>query len=241
MKQTLLEITQEILSDMDSENVNSITDTVEANQIAQIVKRAYYNIVSTRVIPEHGELLKLTAASDSDYPTHFYYPDHVKKIDKVWYQNSEGIYREVKWLDPLDFLCKTDTHSEDYVSVADKNGGTSLRIHTKKNPTYYTSFDDNWIVMDSFDDTLDTTLQTSKVRAYGMKIPQFSIEDDFVPDLDDELFPYFVNEAKSTAMSLLKGGSDPKVEQAARRQKSFMQNDMYKTARKRPLSNYGRR
>ncbi len=53
MKRTLLEMTQSILSDMDSEAVNSISDTVEAQQIASVVEDTYYNIVAARKIPEH--------------------------------------------------------------------------------------------------------------------------------------------------------------------------------------------
>jgi hypothetical protein len=36
MKRTLLEMVQSILSDMDSEDVNSISDTNEAEQIASV-------------------------------------------------------------------------------------------------------------------------------------------------------------------------------------------------------------
>ena len=38
MKTTLLQIVQSILSDMDSEEVNSISDTTEAQQIASVVE-----------------------------------------------------------------------------------------------------------------------------------------------------------------------------------------------------------
>ena len=38
IKKNLLEIVQNILSDMDSEEVNTISDTVEAMQVAQIVE-----------------------------------------------------------------------------------------------------------------------------------------------------------------------------------------------------------
>lgn len=64
--------------------------------------------------------------------------------------------------------------------------------------------------------------------------------DGFVPDLDANLFPYFLAEAKSTAFSLLHGGPDPKVEQAARRQKYHLQNDKHNTVTTRKLSKYGR-
>ena len=41
MKFTLLEMVQEILSDMDSDEVDSIEDTVEAEQVATIVRSTY--------------------------------------------------------------------------------------------------------------------------------------------------------------------------------------------------------
>ena len=241
MKKTLLEIVQNILSDMDSENVNSISDSVEAEQVASIVEDTFFNMIATRTIPEHFELLKLTAASDSDYPTHFSYPTQCKHIENVWYEDKNGDYREITWCEPMDFLRKTDQVGEDYDTVLDKNGGTKLRILNDEDPSFYTSFDDNWIVMNSYDSTVDSTLQASKVRAYGVVYPTFSQTDDFVPDLDNTMFPYLIAESKSVAMSLLKGQSDPKIEQAARRQKSYVQNDMYKTKRANNWSNYGRR
>jgi len=51
--------------------------------------------------------------------------------------------------------------------------------------------------------------------------------------------PLLLAEAKSTSMSLFKGGSDPKIEQAARRLKSYVQNDQYKS-RQGTRNNYGR-
>ena len=65
VKKTLLQIVQNILSDMDSEDVNSLNDSIEAQQVASIVEDTYYNIIATRHIPEHQELIKLTALSRS--------------------------------------------------------------------------------------------------------------------------------------------------------------------------------
>jgi hypothetical protein len=53
--------------------------------------------------------------------------------------------------------------------------------------------------------------------------------------------PYLLAEAKSTCFSLFKGGSDPKVEQAARRLKSYVQNDMHKSVRPNKRTHYGRK
>ena len=70
--------------------------------------------------------------------------------------------------------------------------------------------------------------------------PTFSQTDSFAPDLDNTLMPLLLAEAKSTCLSLFKGGSDPKVEQAARRLKSYVMNDQYKTKRPNIRNYYGR-
>lgn len=243
LKKTLLAIVQEILNDMDSEAVNSISDTEEATQVASIVESVFYDIVSTRNVPEHSELIKLTALSDSAYPTHFLYPDNLRTITRLDYDVSDDDtfeYREIKWVAPQDFVNLIDGRSSDYDSVYDKQAGTHLRIQNNQHPTYYTSFDDEYVVMDSYKSTIDTTLTTAKTRAFGYVYPVFSQTDSYVPDIDEDMFRYFINEAKSTAQSLLKGGSDPKVEQAARRQKTWKQNDRYNTKRGNNRNDYGR-
>lgn len=242
MKMTLLEMVQSILSDMDAEEVNSIGDTTEATQVASIIKDTYYNTVANRTIPEHRQMSKLVALSDNRKPTHFKYAD-LTKVERVWYDKSdtnEFRYEEIKWLDPIDFVEHIDNVSGNYKLVDDAKAGTKLRIRTDAMPSVYTSFDDEFIVMDAYDSAIDSTLQESKTRAYGTVVKDFVMNDNFVAHVDAHIFPYLLAEAKSTAMSLLMGGPDPKVDQAARRQKSYLQNDKYNTLRTRRMSHYGR-
>jgi hypothetical protein len=117
---------------------------------------------------------------------------------------------------------------------------TDLYVRTDKHPSYYTSFNDYYIIMDSYDSSVEATLQQSKTRAMGSVYPSFSQTDSFEPDIDKNLIPLLTAEAKSACFSLFKGGSDPKVEQAARRLKSYVQNDMYKIKRANTRNNYGR-
>lgn len=244
IKKNLLSIVKEILEVMESEDVNSIGDTEEAYMIAGIVEGVYYDIIATRNIPEHSELLKITALSDSDYPTHFQYPENMRVLTRIDYDVSDDgsfEYREVRWKDPDDFLDMIDNYQENYVNVLDKNGGTNLRIRNDRMPTYYTSFDDDYIVMDSYDSTIDNTLQQSKVRARGVVYPVFSKTDSHIPDLDNDMFRYLIREATSVAQSIYKGGSDPKIEQWARRNKVGIQNDRYKTKRANKWNNFARR
>lgn len=242
MKRTLLELTQSILSDMDSEGVNSIEDTVEAMQVASVIEDTFFNIIAARNIPEHQQLIKLTSLSDSTKPTHFSYPANTRSLDVVQYDIgiTGSNYSTITYVDPMTFLNRMDDQASGVVTVTDVAGGTPLYIRNDVAPTYYTSFDDYHIVMNSFVASDETILQESKTRAYGYIYPTFSQTDDFTPDLDDTMLPYLLAESKSVCFSLFKSGSDPKVEQAARRLKSFVQNDMHKTKQANKRPHYGR-
>lgn len=236
MKRTLLEMVSSILSDMDSEGVNSISDSDEAQQVASVVKDVFYNIVSARKVPEHDRLIALTALTDNTKPTHFLYPESVREIRRFEYNGHE-----VKWKDPVDFLNSMPSFGQDdAVAVLDPISGTTLYVRDDKDPKYYTSFDDEYIVCDSYDSSVDTTLQNSKTRCWGTQYPTFTLTDDFIPDIDDVLFPYFLAEAKSTCFSIFKSGSDPKIEQTARRLKAYVQNDLLKTKLQTQRPHYGR-
>jgi hypothetical protein len=233
---------QSILSDMDSEDVNSISDSIEAQQIASVIQDTYFNIIAAREIPEHKQLLQITSLSNNQKPTHFRYPNNTKEIEKLFYNTSYtgSTYTEVYFLEPLEFLNRVDESATNTLQVDTVAGNVPVFIMTDRMPKYYTSFDDDNIIMDSYDVSVEAILQTSKTRAYGTIYPSFQITDTFEPDLDDTMLPYLLAEAKSTCFSLFKSGSDPKVEQAARRLKSYVQNDMYKTKRENKRPHYGR-
>lgn len=243
MKMTVLQIVQKTLNDMDSEDVTSISDTLEAMQIASIVEDVYYSHIASQDFPVHKELVKLTALADSNYPTHFEYPTDVKGVEKVYYNvstTSTPSYREIYFMEPLEFLSFTDNQAEDYVEVADKNGGTTLFISNDRMPTYYTSFDEKYIIFDSYLSTTESTLQQSKTRCYAQKLPTFSVTDSHIPDLEESHFPLLLAEVKSQAFSLFKSNVDPKIEQKARRLRAYLQNDKHKTTRGNRLNDYGR-
>jgi|13_taG_2_1085334.scaffolds.fasta_scaffold00162_31 hypothetical protein len=240
MKKTLLELVQSILSDMDSEPVNSISDSIEAEQIASVIEDTYFNFVSSREIPEHRRLIKITALSDNTKPTHFKYVG--RQLYWIRYnidENSQTNYREIKYMDPGSFATR-NLDTSNVTTVYDVSASTNLLILNDRMPSIYTSFDDEHIVMDAFKSSVESTLQTTKTQAYGIVTPTFSLSDTFEPDLDEDLIPYLLAEAKSACFSLFKSGSDPKVEQSARRLKSFVTTGLYRTKQENVRNNYGR-
>ena len=249
MKMTLLTMVQNILSDMDSEEINSISDSNEAEQIAKVIENTYFNLISTRVIPEHAQAIKMVSYSSSARPTHFSFPNRVKNIEFLDYNVSEAVggveYKRLTYLEPDEFFGLSDNRNSlaaNVVQVNDVQADSILLIRNDVMPEYYTSFDDENVVLDSYKASVDSTLTSAKTRAYGTKYPTFdAFSDSFIPDIDDVMFPYLLADAKSTAMSLFKSGSYPKIEQSARRQKVYVQNDMHKVNKGRPKNNYGRR
>ena len=84
------------------------------------------------------------------------------------------------------------------------NGGYTFYYKTDVTPQYCTIISNYYVVFDSYDSTVDTTLQASKTMAYGSVIPKFLMEDTFIPDISEDLVQLLLNEAKALAFYELK-------------------------------------
>lgn len=246
-KKTLLEIVQDIMSDMDSDNVNSISDTDEATQVAQIVKSTYDAMIANRNWPHTKRLISLQASTDLTLPTHMTITDDIKELISIYYdKHKQGEtqlkYQEVKWMEPDDFLYYTNQRnstSSTVLTVTDTSG-IQLLIYNNIAPTYYTSFNDQAIVFDSYDSAIDSTLQTSKTQARAYVIPSFSLSNTVIPDLPLEAFPSLIEEAKSKAQFKLHQMTDSKAEQESKRQSSWLSRKAWTINGGIKYPNYGR-
>ncbi len=232
MKMTLLELVQDILNDMDSDEVNSILDTVESEQVSKIVRTAYYEIIDHLRVPFHEKFVTLESLADTDRPNYLRIPDDVVKIHTVKYRNSDtNTYTDITYLTPSEFLGKILQYDGDnagtQVEVTDESG-VQYFVRNDSHPRYWTTFDDTHLVFDSFDSSVDSTLQSSKALVWGQSYPEFLLEDDFVPSLEAHQFSLLLSEAKSTAFITLKQVANSKEEQRARRQRVRSVNDLHR-------------
>lgn len=85
---TVLEMTQEILSSMSSDEVNSINDSPESLQVALILKRKFYDIASRGDLPEHTQLFQLNPSLDPTQPVMMFIPDGIGRVQYIKYFNS---------------------------------------------------------------------------------------------------------------------------------------------------------
>lgn len=233
-RKTLLEMTQNILSAMDSDEVNSIGDTVESLQVAEVIRETYDDITVGIDIPGRAGLIKLDASTDTAYPTHMTLPANVERLEWVRYNNEE-----VEYLAPnvfIDLVIKRE--SSDSVDTVD-----GLYIYNDRDPKYYTSFDDETLVFDAYDSTAGSTLLQSNTLCWGQRSLEFRLEDDFIPALPVEMFPRLLSEAKAVCFINFKQVANSKEEQRARRQKVVNMNSRFKAGERKPidrLPNYGR-
>lgn len=229
MKRNLLDMVQEILSDLDSDEVNSIDDTVEAEQVVTIIKSTYYSMLSNRDWPHTRQSIQFTGLGLTAKPTHMQLQDGIKSICFINYNkaklgDSKKNYDKINYLEPEQFIHKTnqnDSAASNVQSVTDF-GGIEIFIRNDRAPSYYTSFDDEHVVFDSYDSQVDSSLQSSKIQSQAYVTPSWTSSDTFVPDLPEIAFPALVEEAKSRAFYVLKQTMNQKAEQEAGRQNRWL-------------------
>src|SRR6476661_687590 len=102
MAKTLLNLTQNILSAMDSDEVNSVYDTVEALQVATIIIETLESEFNNIDIPSFNKIVQLQSVSDTSRPNYLKYGDDVGSIKWLKYRDdrNHSRYKDVIYLDP---------------------------------------------------------------------------------------------------------------------------------------------
>lgn len=353
MQMTLLDMTQNILSALNSDDVNSISDTTESLQVANIIKTTYFNLIARADLTEHNQLSQLISSGSALLPTLMYAPDNMSKLKWIKYFDSNitdgtissqfGAYSHGVNTDLVPSGWKTTSVTSNTIGVGTKTftvgaglniavnnaalvtsgvntmsgtvtsysgttlvlnitaisgsgtftswviaeaisqsapgyqyvtilpieqflqeinsfnptesnvgqftfteGGNNFTFYFKddQQPRYCTVIANYYVIFDTYDNTQDSTLQSSKTMCMAQIVPTFTMTDTFIPNLDLQQFPLLLNEAKSLAFFELKNSVHPKAEQEAKRQWSKVQKGKSIVDRPTPfnaLPNFGRR
>lgn len=257
MRQTLLQMTQDLLSSMDSDEVNSISDTAESMQVATVIKNIYRDIVSRGNLPENFEMFELNASLDPTKPTIMHRPLGALSVLWVKYDtrmvgDTEPRFNKIRYCEPQEFVDIVFTYrdqNQNNVVKFDIPGPNSSSIEiaalNDRAPSMWTSWDDELIIFDSFDSAVDGTLMKNKSLAYGEWGPEFLMEDTFVPDLDPRQFSLLFNEAKAWCFAEIKQTTHEKAEKASKRGWITLQHQKESLPARYPniktLPDYGRK
>lgn len=255
MKMTLLALTQAVLSSIDGDEINSIDDTVESQQVVALIHRCYGNIAESADLPEQYTLFSLLASGDDAIPTVMTLPTDIAKnlqwvkYDKQTADDTDTDFQSVAFVSLEEFFNRMHSMkpSEDdsLVTFDQVVGGNtfSFTCMSDRGPSYYTTIDDSTLVFDAYDVAVDTTLQSSKTLCYGEAVLPWSAIDSYIIPIDDHQL--LLNETIAWAWAELKQSVNSKAEREVRSQKVTLQRkkDAIDTRNNRELQtpNYGRK
>lgn len=254
MKYTLLELVQLVASSIDSDEVNSIGDSTESLQIANIIRTVFFSIIGRAKLPSHYSLVNLQASNDTSKPVLMYLPSNIQQIEWVKYNNrvvesDPPTFTDIRFLDTKTFLDEMYYMNENDTAVGtfEHTVGPNtflIQYMTDRPPTVYTTFDDNTIIFDAYNSDLEDTLQSSNTVCFGRNIIPFTLSDTFIPDLEEGQFDLLINEAKALAWAEMKQTSHAIAERNSRRGWATVQKQKHSLPHASDfdkLPNYGRK
>lgn len=232
MALTLLDTVKTYLNAIDGFMIDSITETDEAYRAARIARDVYLRLFSdVSNFKPHGRVLPLESLADTSRPTHLLIPEQVQRIqDSVLeynYDDERTSYYQLTYLQPLEFLrlIRNRTGDDTGAVVVLEDTGAEYVVYNNRQPQHWTSFDDQHIVMDSWNLEESDTVVASRCRMYATVIPTFTLEDDFVIPVPAHLEHTFLDNFVDEAALLMRNEALPRVAQRARASRIKLQQD----------------
>lgn len=252
-KMTVLEMTQNILSAMDSDVVDSTDDTEESKQVKTIIIETYNELMSRKEwnhlkVPVRLEALDVSIANS--HPTTLLIPENVTAIDQVRYDTREQDTDVTRWSSLryespecfLNLVLSRNSGGDDVDTVGVVDSTATIMVHNNKQPTFWTSFDDQHITFDSYNAALGDTVEVGRSLIYATLLPEFPDNDDaFVPVMPARMFPMFLAECKKAAFQYLKEIATPIDEKRSFRGTSIFNNGGSRAHARTSRARFGRR
>ncbi len=246
---TLLDYVQSILNETSGDEVNSITDTIEAASIARMVQQVYYEMVDEMALPSNHKLMALDGLGNLDKPNYMGIPQEVSEISWIEYDCRESPdaikrYQTMAYMAPHEFVTYVNqrpSDDTDNYQIVMSDANVALIIGKTAAPQYWTSFDDKYIVFDSYDTGVEATLQSSKSIVYAEFRPNFILDDDFIPVLPDNLTNTLYIQCLNRCYAAFKETLNPKTERQESRMRIRTQRNKWRHRRQTESGpNYGR-
>ena len=250
MAKTLLRTVQDILSAMDSDEVNSISDTIESEQVAMCVETVYNQMVSEYDLPAKTKVIRPGATDDyTNGKTRLFLDDDDLTLSYLEYDSRTSAsaapnYKRITMLSNDEFLDRVknlDSSDSNKEEQTWPNSTFKFAVYTDRAPSYGTLVEESIIVLDAYDSDLDSSILNAKTLAEGQTDGTFQRADDALIDLPKELYTGLLVNAMELAMSLYKGEAPMKVQDLARNGRVRQQRAKHKLRNQRRTGpNYGR-
>ena len=212
----------------DGFRVATIDDTIESQQLASIAEKIYNDLVNdifTNNLKEN--LVQLESLADSTKPNYLRLPDTAMRIkeSKVMYNKATGAAGAttlnlvaIPFMRPVDFLDYVGQRSTNQTNtqIVTDTSGYKMVIQNKTAPKYYTTFDDEHLIFDSFDSDVDSVLQASKSGILTSQQGSFTQSDTYIIDFPEWFHQTYLNAVIAEASEVLREEPIPSVARKAR-------------------------
>jgi len=254
MKTNLRDLVKQTLSRMNSDSVVNIDDTEESRQIALICRHVYEELEVIRKWGHKTELVEIE--ENAGERLSLIIPDDVARVFKVQYKitdasggtcNRDLTYiRPDEWLDKVQCNDSTDDNMQSlFITQSENPGAYFVQFYApnNKDPEYWTSIDDEYLVFDSYNVDVDTGgIDPDKTIVLGQKLWSFDETDDTqVIEIPSSDWPLYRNMVLSRAYLEIKQTNHPGADAVVRRMMIRAQNsENHRTDRGQRGVNYGR-
>ena len=248
MNRTLLYTVQRVLEKLNLDPVNSINDTEDALLISREAESTFYDLMTRAEWEDKVDLIEVNSVSDLSNPTALKLSQEVYNIKSLRYDvttadDNNKLLRKIKWLEPEDFLEKSyhlNSSETNVVEVTYKD--IPLLVRNDEMPNYYTSFDNQTLILDSYDADTEDTLIGTKTVCYGTAVPSWSELDTFVIPLQDSLYPLYLSMLASACSIYMNSEVNQEDERRQARGISRMRREQIRTEMEYfPKFKYGRK
>lgn len=247
MARTLLYTVQRVLEKLDLDVVDSINDSQDAILVAREAEDTFFDMISRNEWPDRHDLLEVQSVSNVELPTALRLPPNVLGISSLRYDvtdpstDTDKVIKNLEQLDPEDFLdlvySRNSTSSEVFSAVYKD---IPLYLINNEAPTYFTTFDNEYIILDSWLSDVETTVQGHKSVARGSQNPIWLHDDNYEIPVENNIFPLYLSELTASCSVYLNGAQSLEDERRRRLGISRMRRKAFRTDVDTKKNNYGR-
>lgn len=248
MSRTLLYTVQRVLEKLNLDPVNSIADTEDSLLVSREAETTFYDLMTRAEWKDKLDLVKIESVSDLNNPTCLKISDNIDYINSFKYnvttaEDDHTIIRDIIWQEPEEFLNCSYNKNTSLTEVDEVSyKGITYFIYNNKMPEYYTSFDNEYLVLDSYDSSVEDTLIGTKSICYGKINPSWLEEDTFVIPIQNDLYPLYLSMLASACSIYMNSEVSQEDERRQARGLSRMRREQIKTELEYfPKFKYGRK
>lgn len=200
IKLTLLQLVQDMLVAIDSENVNAVDETEEAEMCVGIANRAFEGMVGPKYRWKHlRQSCRLSTTANFNEMT---LPTGTIAFDPYSLYYSGKL---ISWVDPDEFMYRTEDRTVDGTAIVLIGEN---KIDVGDDPQFFTSYDDETLVFESIPDNT-SGLVSANTHGIAFVAPTSRLTTSAqVFDLPAVAYPALTSRCLSMAIRELKGDTN---------------------------------